>query len=301
MHTIKTTAKSFLTLISLLSLMSLTSLAEERPIVRPTITVIIDDIGDNQRLGLRAARLPSKVALSILPHTPFSKEVATYGHDRGQDILLHQPMESYKDKHLLGPGALFKKMGRQEFSLILENNISAVPYVVGINNHMGSLLTKDAEKMGWLMAELRPRELFFIDSRTTSKSIAAKTADLWQIPNMTRRIFLDHTDDKVEINKQFQKLLRLAKKHGHATAIGHPRINTLEYLEQMLPKLQNAGVEIISATEVMDHHQYASRSKHIKMDGHSISGYPCYLAGNKQEFEAVLQGIVANYNCDFVR
>ena len=76
----------------------------------PKITLIIDDVGNNQLLGLRAAKLPPEVALSILPHTSFSNEIASLGHQRGMDILLHQPMESVSNVNLLGPGSLLKNM-----------------------------------------------------------------------------------------------------------------------------------------------------------------------------------------------
>jgi polysaccharide deacetylase 2 family uncharacterized protein YibQ len=217
----------------------------------PKISVIIDDVGDNQRLGYRATKLPIQVALSILPHTPFSHELAVIGHNRGMDILLHQPMESFADKRLLGPGALLSRMERQEFAHTLDNNLKSVPFVIGINNHMGSLLTSDSEKMNWLMAELKLRDIFFIDSRTTSRSIAGNTAQKWNIPTMSRKVFLDHYDDPIAIAKQFQRLLQIAEKHGHATAIGHPRKNTLEFLEQQLPQLISNGFKLVSPSEAM--------------------------------------------------
>ena len=227
------------------------------PIV-PTISIIIDDLGDRKSLGFRAANLPPEVALSILPHTPFSQVIAEFGHQRGMDILLHQPMESEKHVELLGPGALLSNMKRQQFAQTLQDNIDAIPYVIGINNHMGSLLTADREKMNWLMAELRQRAIFFIDSRTTTKTIAATTAEHWQIPSMSRRVFLDHYDDPESIDNQFRQLLRIARKEGHAIAIGHPRENTMRYLEQKLPELAQAGIKLISPSQLM-HTQLAKK------------------------------------------
>ncbi|MCP3675637.1 MAG: divergent polysaccharide deacetylase family protein [Gammaproteobacteria bacterium] len=257
MHTLEKTSLSYL-LINFLVIFSLlvtvilfqqTLNALEQTV--PTVSIIIDDLGDRKALGFRAANLPSEVALSILPHTPFSQEIAQLGHHRGMDILLHQPMESEKYVELLGPGALLSNMKRQQFAKTLENNINAIPYVVGINNHMGSLLTADREKMNWLMAELKQRALFFIDSRTTTKTIAATTAKHWQIPSMSRRVFLDHYDDPESIDNQFKQLLRIARKQGHAIAIGHPRENTMRYLEQKLPELAKAGVKLVSPSELM--------------------------------------------------
>lgn len=238
-------------IVVLLSLLTAPVTATDRALARAEISVIIDDVGTNQSLGLRAAQLPQQVALSILPHTAFSKELAVYGHRRGMDILLHQPMESIADLGLLGPGALMAKMDQREFSRILEDNLSTVPYVIGLNNHMGSLLTANPEKMNWLMAELKSRAIFFIDSRTTTATVAATTAEQWQVPAMSRKVFLDHYDSPEQIAEQFQRLIRLAEKFGHATAIGHPRVNTLQFLERALPRLEQDGIKLVPISQVM--------------------------------------------------
>ena len=217
----------------------------------PMISIIIDDLGNNPTLGYRSANLPREVALSILPHTPYSQQIATYGHQRGMDILLHQPMDSLHNAELLGPGALLRNMGRQQFARTLETNLSAIPFVIGINNHMGSMLTTDSEKMSWLMAELKLRAMFFIDSRTTTETVAASTAEYWQVPNTSRKVFLDHIDDPTAIAEQFQRLLLLAEKYGHVTAIGHPRENTLHFLEQNLPLLKSLGLTLVSPSKAM--------------------------------------------------
>ncbi|MFT5521367.1 MAG: polysaccharide deacetylase 2 family uncharacterized protein YibQ, partial [Enterobacterales bacterium] len=89
----------------------------------PKITLIIDDVGNNHLLGLRAAKLPPEVALSILPHTSFSDEIANFAHQRGMDILLHQPMEPITNVNLLGPGPLLKNMDRKQFNSVLHENL----------------------------------------------------------------------------------------------------------------------------------------------------------------------------------
>ena len=274
--------------------------AEGMRIALPTISVIIDDVGDSKLLGLRAANLPNEVALSILPHTPFSQSIAKYGHNRGMDILLHQPMESKANVRLLGPGALFLKMNRQQFSTILEDNINAVPFVIGINNHMGSLLTEDHQKMNWLMSDLKARGMFFIDSRTTAKSIAQKTAQHWQIPTIGRKVFLDHEDDPKAIAIQFQRLIRLAKKYGHAIAIGHPRKNTLNFLEQNLNNLTDSGVTIISPSNIMQLKFPQNRANNRSLNFSSTAHFynRCYQIYNDDKFNIrALVDIEARSSC----
>ncbi|MFT5450648.1 MAG: polysaccharide deacetylase 2 family uncharacterized protein YibQ [Enterobacterales bacterium] len=217
----------------------------------PKITLIIDDVGNNHLLGLRSAQLPSEVALSILPHTRFSDEIANLAHHRGMDILLHQPMESTTNVNLLGPGPLLKHMERKQFDLVLHENLKAVPFVIGLNNHMGSLLTTDKQKMNWLMEELKQRQLFFIDSRTTTETIAESTALLWQVPTERRKVFLDHLDEPKAIAKQFKRLLNIAKKNGYAIAIGHPRENTLDFLEEKLAALDGVEFTLVPVSQLI--------------------------------------------------
>ena len=218
----------------------------------PKITLIIDDVGNNHLLGLRAAKLPPEVALSILPHTSFSDEIANFAHQRGMDILLHQPMEPITNVNLLGPGPLLQNMDRKQFNSVLHENLKVVPFVIGLNNHMGSLLTTDKQKMNWLMEELKQRELFFIDSRTTTETIAENTALVWQVPTERRRVFLDHLDEPEAIAEQFKRLLNIAKKNGHAIAIGHPRENTLDFLENKLSAFHGVDFTLVPVSQLMN-------------------------------------------------
>lgn len=226
------------------------------PIQAGTISIIIDDVGDNERLALRSLKLDNRVALSILPHTPFSRSIALMALNTGNDIMLHQPMESYKDNHLLGPGPIFTDMERQELRETLQNNLEAIPGVIGVNNHMGSKMTESPTQMSWIMSELSQQDLFYLDSRTTAKSIAADIATRWSVPNVTRHVFLDHIDSPVAINVQFKRLVTIAKRYGHAIAIGHPKENTLAFLEQTLGQLDNHGVRLLAISDYINMRHY---------------------------------------------
>ena len=234
------------------------------PIKAGTISIIIDDVGDNERLALRSLKLDSRVALSILPHTPFSRSIALLAKDSGNDIMLHQPMESYKDNHLLGPGPIFTDMERQELRDTLQTNLEAIPGVIGVNNHMGSKLTESATQMSWIMSELAQQELFYLDSRTTAKSIAADVATRWSVPNVTRHVFLDHIDSPKAISAQFKRLVRIAKRHGHAIAIGHPKENTLAFLEQALGQLDDHGVKLLAISDYINMRHYRPVQQPLK-------------------------------------
>ena len=215
---------------------------------QPQLIIIIDDIGNNYQLGKRIVDLPAPMTLAFLPHTPFAAKLAEQSYLSGKDNILHAPMENTVAAPL-GPGALTQDMNEQAFVSSLNASIAAIPHVQGINNHMGSALTKLAEPMGWVMNTLKQRQLYFIDSLTTSQSVGYKLARQHAIPVLKRDVFLDNDISKEALREQWQKALRLAEKRGHAVVIGHPYKETSAFLQQAISELEN--VELISAADFL--------------------------------------------------
>lgn len=214
------------------------------------IAILIDDMGDNRSLGERALALPGAVSYAFLPHTAFAAMFARSAHARGRDVLLHAPMESEAQQRLMGPGALTTAMTEPDLRAQLRKNLASIPFVRGFNNHMGSVLTRDATRMSWLLEEARAQSLFFIDSRTTSHSVAGPTARRLGVPTTGRDIFLDHEDSVAAVERQFDRLLMLARQRGHAVAIGHPRPATLQVLERRLASL-DASVALVPVSALL--------------------------------------------------
>ena len=161
----------------------------------PRMVLIIDDMGYNLRKGEAALALPGAVTYSILPFTPYAKRFANAAHDSGREVMLHVPMANTRAKEL-GPGALTADMQRQALQAGLNKALDATPHVSGVNNHMGSLLTSMEQPMNWVMETLKARDLYFIDSLTTVKTVGWKKAREAQVPYLKRHVFLDHQIDE---------------------------------------------------------------------------------------------------------
>ncbi len=116
---------------------------------------------------------------------------------------------------------------------------------------MGSALTEQQQPMGWLMAELKAHQLFFVDSRTSSHSVAQQVARQAGLSNAGRDVFLDNKRDLVSINQQFNQLIRLARQRGQAIAIGHPYPETVHYLQQVLPLMKDAGIDVVPVSSLL--------------------------------------------------
>jgi polysaccharide deacetylase 2 family uncharacterized protein YibQ len=218
---------------------------------QPVISIIIDDLGKRLELGQRVLQLPGPVACAFLPQAPHTRELAIAAHAGGKEVMLHQPMDSIDGRRLDG-GAVTLNMTRREFAAMIAANIATIPHVQGINNHMGSLLTRHPGHMLWLMQELqRHTPMFFVDSRTTVATVARRLAWETGVPSTDRNVFLDNDLEAGELDYQFERLLKRARTEGSAVAIGHPYPQTLALLERRLPTLAREGVRLVPVAELI--------------------------------------------------
>lgn len=219
---------------------------------QPAISIIIDDMGYRLKSGHRAINLPGAITYSFLPHAPHVDQLSKVAHEQNKEVMLHLPMESEGGKRL-GPGGLTECMTEKKFVEVLQSGIKSIPHVSGINNHMGSLLTKSSIWMKRLMREVSTeKNLFFVDSKTTSDSVALKEARAEGLNSIQRDIFIDHEDSKSFIQKQLRKLIRKAQRNGTALAIAHPKKMTLVELEQWLPELESKGIKLVPVSELIN-------------------------------------------------
>jgi polysaccharide deacetylase 2 family uncharacterized protein YibQ len=219
--------------------------------IRPMVGLIIDDLGDRLSDGLRAIALPGNVTYAILPQTTFSHRFAELAHRQGKEVMLHQPMQALNGE-AMGPGGLSLHMTHDAFVSTLRTNLESVPYARGLNNHMGSLLTRHPGQMAWLMDALQDQGgLFFVDSTTTDHSVALKVALEHQLASVRRNVFLDHERGEAAVRRQFAHFIAQAKTIGHSLAIAHPYPETLLVLEQLLPALSEQGVELYPVSQLI--------------------------------------------------
>ena len=218
---------------------------------QPVIAIIIDDLGNNSS-DEKAIYLPGAVACAFLPHTPHTKRLAKLAHANNKEVLLHAPMQSMHGDKKLGPGSLTLDMNEAEFIKTIQDGLASVPHVKGINNHMGSLLTRHPGHMLWLMQEInRQGDLFFVDSRTTAHSVARMVANENQVPNLTRDVFLDAEEGTAFVEKQFNQLLSIARRHGYALGIAHPYPDTLKVLQKRLSKLNKENIKLVPVSTLL--------------------------------------------------
>jgi len=225
--------------------------SEEEIDFSPKVAFIIDDLGYETKVAKKIMELEFPIALSILPFLQYSEFIAEEARKNNQEIMLHLPMEPSNSSANPGPGAIKSYMSEEEIRQAVRDCILNFPYIIGVNNHMGSKITEDREIMEIVLEEIKGYNLFFIDSITTKNSIAYEVAQEMEIKSAVRSVFLDNENDMEYIKGQMLEVQETALREGEAIAIGHSRINTYYVLKRMIPELIRAGIEIVPVSELV--------------------------------------------------
>ncbi len=223
-----------------------------RPVAghRPALAIIIDDMGHDHTINRALLDLECPLSFAFLPYARHTKKFAKDAHDKGRDVLVHLPMEPRDPAVDPGPGVLLTGMDPDMIVQVLDRNLAAVPFAVGVNNHMGSRFTADRKGMEFVLAEVKRKGLFFVDSRTTADSVAMEVADSLAVPALERAVFLDDDSRPEAVSKALRAAADVARHHGFAIAIGHPYKSTYEVLSAELPSMRSE-IDIVPVSRLI--------------------------------------------------
>ena len=217
----------------------------------PRLAIIIDDLGYDRSAADAVLALGFPLTVSVLPHLPLSSELAEEAQRRGDQVMLHLPMESEADGAKPEDIELRVGMSAAQVDATLAGMLETVPYAAGVNNHQGSRATADPALMRALMPALRQRGLFFVDSRTDAKTVAFDMAERARVPAASRKVFLDDVASRGAILKQLDLAARDAQRDGFTIAIGHPRPATIAALAEGVASLEARGIHLVFASELV--------------------------------------------------
>ena len=217
------------------------------------IVLVIDDFGyRNDSISDGFLELPVPITCAVLPGHNQSSRFAKKAINAGKEVIVHMPMQSAiassgEDEFKLKIG-----MTSEEIEWRLNEALNEIPEAVGINNHQGSKATTDGKVMAVVASVLKNKNKFFLDSRTSSKTVGENTMRSVGVPTARRHIFLDNDLSIENISKQLDKLVAVAEKKGLAIGIGHVKGNTLKVLEEEIPALVEQGFEFKFLSQVVD-------------------------------------------------
>jgi len=213
------------------------------------LALILDDVGWDLTELRRALALPYTMAISVMPDAPLARRSAEMAHAAGHVVMLHMPMEPDSVRLQKRMDGSFLRVGMPDARIrtLLLQALSEVPYVQGVNNHMGSLLTSKAAPMAAVMQVCREKHLFFVDSRTSAASVAATMAARAGIPWASRQVFLDDKTDEAYLQRMWDKALACEQRYGSCVVIAHPHPKTIDFLAQ------KAGMRVpmLAVTDVL--------------------------------------------------
>jgi len=218
---------------------------------RHRVAIIFDDAGYGIKAAQEVEAIGRPVTISVLPRLPFSTQIAEEAPQHGMQVILHLPVQPDNRSIALGPGGITVDMADDEIRQTVNDDLATVPSAVGANNHMGSLGTADPRVMRAVMDVMKTRHLFFVDSMTSSRSVAAKVAREMGVPTAVRAVFLDNEDNEEYVRGQFRALIAIAQSRGDAIAIGHVGKVTARVLVSMLPEFDEAGIQLVRVSDLV--------------------------------------------------
>lgn len=216
----------------------------------PLMAIIIDDGGEQMEFAQRVAALNLPMTWAIMPYRRYSQDNADLARSKNIPYLLHLPMQAISDKD--GSQSIIAKgMSQSAVRQKTAEALNSLPGVVGINNHRGSLATSNAKLMEPIMKELKQRGLIFVDSRTSSESVAYQTAVAAGVPALKNRAFLDNVADKNAVRARFFEAARNAERTSGMVAICHFRPATVAFLEELNKQRASLPVKLITIPEMV--------------------------------------------------
>jgi hypothetical protein len=218
----------------------------------PRAAIVIDDLGQRLSHLEQLAALDLPLTIAVIPGLPATEATVREASRLGIEMLLHQPMEPREEGGKdPGAGVLLTAMSPEEVRGRLHEGLAAVPGAVGVNNHMGSRFTEDPGALAALMAELRGRGLFWLDSRTTAATRGAEVARGAGVRALERDVFLDAEVNAAFIHRQLRRLITTARARGSAVGIGHPHPETIAALRELQGELLDSGVTLVSLSALV--------------------------------------------------
>ena len=198
------------------------------------LSLIMDDMGYDVRAARHVLALGVPLAISVLPQAPHAARVARLAHDAGQTVMLHLPMEPLgaRYRHHMDASFLKSGMNQQDMWQVMQADLQRVPFVQGVNNHMGSRLSSEPVAMQWVMQWCLDHDLFFVDSLTSSHSVAAKIAKQYALRWGKRRIFLDDDVSPEAMQRSWRRVQACVKQQRRCIVIAHPHAETITFLQQ---------------------------------------------------------------------
>jgi len=217
---------------------------------KPKIAIILDDWGYNDNDIYYMEKIKAPLSIAVFPDLKYTKVIAEFANKERKEVIMHLPLQP-KRKMPLVKGTIKANMSTGEIQFMMDKEIQSIPFVLGANNHEGSLVTEKESVMQKILAVLKDKNLFFVDSVTSGKTVAEKVAAEMGVKANKRDVFLDNEANAAYIEGQLEQAKAVAKTKGYVIAIGHDKPATLKVLLDNIPLMEQQGFEFVYASELL--------------------------------------------------
>lgn len=219
---------------------------------KPRIAVVIDDFGltypknvpDSQWM-----RIPWPVTFAVMPESPRTAQAARQTKESGHELIIHFPFDPFISLELPKDKASAGDLDKVD--KLLAKCFNQIPGAVGLNNHRSYKATQNRPLMRAFMRKLKPKGVYFLDSKVSPKSVALEEALNAGIPSAGNFVFLEeprHYQKEFTV-RMLRRAAAFARKHGEVVVIGHHYYRgTYEGLIEEVPKLRAQGFEFVFAS-----------------------------------------------------
>jgi len=219
------------------------------------LAIIIDDFGYDGQGTEEMLNLDIPITAAIMPFSEHTADDCKLVAESGNDAIIHLPMEANNGKKSwVGTKGIFSDMTAEEIEEVVNDAFDSVSIAVGINNHMGSAIMENQDKLSAVMDVVADRGVVFIDSLTTGKSKGKTLAKEKHVNYLERNEFIDSPGDVNETVSKIIKAAKDAKKNGYAIAIGHVGPaggkTTAKALEKAKAEVEKMGVKFVTISEL---------------------------------------------------
>ena len=210
--------------------------------IEGVIGIIIDDFGyRNDEISDGFLKLDASMTYAVIPGHTYSSLFGKKAVEAGFEVIVHMPLENTGKTFGEEDFVLLTSMEDKIIQKRVEKALDQIPTAIGMNNHQGSKASANKKVVQNIAKVIKSRNLFFIDSRTTSETIIESTMDSMGVSTARRNVFLDNDDDEEKIKAQLMELAQKSSELGYAIGIGHVKAKTLSVLKKYIPELKEKG------------------------------------------------------------
>lgn len=222
---------------------------------KPRIAVVIDDFGLTYKKNVPDEdwyALDFPLTYAVMPESPRTKESARRTKEAGHELIIHFPFDPFLSLDLDKKTATAKDV--ENVRKLLDKAFKDIPGPVGINNHRSYKATQNRPLMDAFMPLLKGRNVYFLDSGVSPRTVAYDSAKAAGLPALRNSVFIDTAElhTKEFCVKMLRRAASLARKNGSAVAIGHHYFHgTYDCLVSEMPKLAAEGIEFVKASALV--------------------------------------------------